>query len=306
MKKSNIVGLSFLLGSSFVMADATDRSSYKVDSQELHIPYIEFNDANSSTYSADLTFYYTDNNGDFIFLLKPEDLQEVSKPHFSYDGVEGPENWGGLSIDYGDCRYGKNQSPIDISTTNSISAGFDEIQFNYSASALNILNNGHAIQANYDKGSSISVNGKTYNLLQLHFHTPSEHLIDGEASPIEMHLVHKSEEGDLAVVGILFSEGAENPALQNIVAAIPAEESEVETIADVTVDANSLLPSERLEYRYSGSLTTPPCWEGVKWFVLQNSLELSTAQLNSFQQAIGNNSRPVQSLNAREVFLNSK
>jgi carbonic anhydrase len=234
------------------------------------------------------------------------DLLEINKPHFTYEGDQGPSHWASLTTDYSACGVGKNQSPIDISTNNSIAADFDDIEFNYTTSALNILNNGHTVQANYDAGSSISINGKTYNLAQFHFHTPSEHQFDGESSPIEMHLVHVSEEGDLAVVGVLFSEGEENSALLDIVEANPDSESEVETIAGVTVDANDLLPSETLEYRYSGSLTTPPCSEGVKWFVLQNSLELSSAQLSSFQEVLGTNNRPVQNLNAREVLLNSK
>jgi len=287
---------------------ASDRSTFMVDNQKLHIPYLKFELGNedSTIYSADMTLGDIDEEGRFIFFLNPIDLHEIHKPHFTYEGDQGPSHWASLTTDYRACGVGKNQSPIDIRTKESIAADFDDIEFNYTTSALNILNNGHTVQANYDVGSSISINGKTYNLAQFHFHTPSEHQIDGKSSPIEMHLVHVSEEGDLAVVGVLFSEGKENSALQDIVNAIPDSESEEETIENVTVDANNLLPSETLEYRYSGSLTTPPCSEGVKWFVLQNSLEISSAQLSRFQAVLGKNNRPVQKFNAREILLNSQ
>ena len=318
MKKSNIIGLSLLLGTSLVQAEhhsghgdsngiASDRSSYKLESQILHIPYVTLDDEGKTSFSLDMKFNGTNADGDFLFLLDQKSgLHEIHAPHFSYEGSQGPKKWAGLTTDFSACGVGKSQSPIDISTTGAIGADLTDIAFNYTTSALNVLNNGHTIQVNYDAGSSITVNGASYNLAQLHFHTPSEHKIDGESFPIEMHLVHISEEGGLAVVGVLFKEGAENEALAGIVDAIPPSKSDVKTIEGKSIDANALLPSETLEYRYSGSLTTPPCSEGVKWLVLKNPLELSADQLADFKDVLGTNNRPVQSLNAREILLNSK
>ncbi|MCP4363297.1 MAG: carbonic anhydrase family protein [Chloroflexi bacterium] len=174
-----------------------------------------------------------------------------------------------------------------------------DIVFNYQPSALNILNNGHTIQANYDEGSSIEVDGKPYNLLQFHFHALSEHTINGNYSPMEMHLVHQSDDGNFAVVGVMLNNGGENAAYTPMFDNLPAQESEAETIGGVTVNADDLLPQDRGYYRYNGSFTTPPCTEGVSWFVMSTPVELSDAQISAFEQICNGNYRPVQPLNAR-------
>jgi carbonic anhydrase len=176
---------------------------------------------------------------------------------------------------------------------------------NYQPSAVNILNNGHTIQVNYDTGSSIEVDGDTYNLLQFHFHAGSENTVDGSRFPLEMHLVHANAQGGLAVVGVLFSEGAENAAFTGVWDNLPAAEGGPDTISGASVDASALLPADQTYYRFAGSLTTPPCSESVKWFVMQNSVEMSAAQLASFEAIYTGNFRPVQPMNAREFIVGS-
>lgn len=224
--------------------------------------------------------------------------------HWGYEGEEGPDHWGDLSPDFATCGTGKEQSPIDIPASAPINPA--DISFNYKPTAVTILNNGHTIQVNYDAGSSIEVDGITYNLLQFHFHALSEHTVKGEPADMEMHLVHQNADGGLAVVGVLINKGAENPAFAPVWNHLPAEESEPETISGETVNANDLLPANRTYYRYNGSLTTPPCSEGVKWLLMTAPVELSEAQVAAFEAVMHDNYRPVQPFNARAFLLSSE
>jgi carbonic anhydrase len=232
------------------------------------------------------------------------ECQAITSPHWSYEGAEGPEFWGKLTPNYALCANGLNQSPINI--TNTITADTSNIIFNYQPTPLNIINNGHTIQVNYDKGSSIKVDGTSYQLLQFHFHTLSEHTLNGKHSAMEMHFVHKSDEGNLAVVGVMMNQGRENSSLAPIWEHLPKKAGEEQHIDGVTINAMYLLPKEQLTYQYSGSLTTPPCSEGVKWLVLTTPIEVSTAQVAAFESIIGHNYRPVQPLTARQVLKDSK
>jgi carbonic anhydrase len=220
--------------------------------------------------------------------------------HWTYEGEEGPEHWGELSPDFALCSIGVEQTPIDVPSTTVVNPA--DIEFNYQPTALNILNNGHTVQVNYDAGSSIQVNGKTYDLLQFHFHTPSEHAVDGNHTALEMHLVHRSADGQLAVVGVMLNGGGDNPAYAPVFDNMPAQEAEVATISGVTVNADTLLPQERTYYRYNGSLTTPPCTEGVQWLLMNTPVQLADAQVTTFQQIFANDARPLQPMNDR-TFL---
>lgn len=223
--------------------------------------------------------------------------------HWTYEGEEGPDHWGELSEDFALCSTGRTQSPINIETV--IGTNINDIAFDYHDSALNILNNGHTVQVNYDAGSSITYNGVQYDLVQFHFHHPSEHTINGAASPMEIHFVHRSAEGNLAVVGVMLNEGAaDNPAYADVFANLPPEAAEVTTL-DAAVSAMSMLPEAKTYYTYSGSLTTPPCSEGVRWLLLDNPIELSAAQLEAFGSIFENDARPVQPQNARDVIEDS-
>ena len=221
--------------------------------------------------------------------------------HWGYEGESGPEHWGDLSPDYATCADGMEQSPIDIASTTESNPA--DLEFSYQPSALTIVNNGHTIQANYDEGSSLGVDGESYALLQFHFHSPSEHTVDDGAAPMELHMVHQNADGDLAVVGILLVEGAENEALAPVFDNLPATEGEPEAIDGVTVDASALLPSDATYWRYNGSLTTPPCSEGVKWFVMTQPVEVSAEQIAAYTALYSGNARPTQAMNDREFIV---
>ena len=224
--------------------------------------------------------------------------EEAHAIHWGYEGEGGPEHWADLDADYAACT-GVEQSPIDI--TNAASEDLMDIVFNYSETAVNILNNGHTIQVNYDEGSSIEIDGKTYDLKQFHFHTPSEHALDGELAAGEMHLVHQSEDGSYAVVGVMIMDGAENPAFINVWDNFPDHVTEAEMVDGVTVNASDLLPETRTYFNYSGSFTTPPCTEGVNWLVLTTPIEMSADQIAAFSSIVGDNNRPTQPLGERTL-----
>lgn len=232
----------------------------------------------------------------------PSESHAEEPPHWAYEGEAGPEHWGELGEDYALCANGAQQSPIDLDSASE--QDLANITFSYVPSAVTILNNGHTIQVNYDAGSSISVDGHEYSLVQFHFHAPSEHLLDGKQYPAELHLVHRDEDGALAVVGVLLDSGVENLALDPVWANLPKEEVEAITTDD-TVDANSFLPTDQTTYRYSGSLTTPPCSEGVSWFVFATPVQLSPAQLDQFLAIYDGNARPPQELGDRTLVEDS-
>lgn len=216
--------------------------------------------------------------------------------HWTYEGEEGPAHWGTLSPDYATCSTGTSQSPIDI--TSPAQADLTNLAFHYQPSKVNILNNGHTVQVNYDEGSYMELDGVRYDLLQFHFHAPSEHAVNGELAEAELHLVHKNADGGLAVVGLLINAGAENPAFGSTWANLPAVKTPVQQI-DADVDAAAMLPAVQTTYRYVGSLTTPPCTEGVKWNVMVEPIEMSEAQLGAFTAIFEGNNRPVQPLEGR-------
>jgi carbonic anhydrase len=217
-------------------------------------------------------------------------------PHWTYEGEEGPIHWGELDASYATCGTGQEQSPIDV--VSPVEQDLANISFHYQPSAVNILNNGHTVQVNYDAGSYIELDGARYDVLQFHYHAPSEHTVNGEAFPAELHMVHKNADGNLAVVGILLREGADNSAYDPFIDNLPASESEAKD-AGVTVDAAELLPMEQTTYRYDGSLTTPPCSEGVKWLLMTTPVELSAEQLGKLDELFEANNRPVQLVGER-------
>lgn len=218
---------------------------------------------------------------------------------WGYGGEHGPGHWGALNKEYASCGTGKAQSPIDIRS--AVSSTLAPIQFDYRATPLHIIDNGHTVQVNYGAGSSITVEGKRYELVQFHFHRPSEETIDGTAFPMEAHLVHKDAEGHLAVVAVLLRQGIENPFLRSLWANLPAEKEKEKVVEKVSINAASLLPKSRAYYTFAGSLTTPPCSEGVRWLVLTAPVDLSASQVARFDKIYSNNARPTQPLNGRVV-----
>ncbi len=232
---------------------------------------------------------------------KEGEHETSAHPHFTYEGEEGPEHWGELDPSYETCGTGKSQSPIDLASADA--QDLSNIVFHYQPTKIHLVNNGHSVQVNYDAGSYIEVEGKRYDLLQFHFHAPSENAVDGELYSLEMHLVHKNEAGELAVIAVFLDGGAENEALKPVWDNMPTEEGEKEVESEV--NANNLLPSVQTTYRFSGSLTTPPCTEGVSWFVMTTPIELSEGQITAFEQVYHGNNRPLQPLHGRELIIDS-
>ncbi|MBK4735054.1 carbonic anhydrase [Noviherbaspirillum pedocola] len=220
--------------------------------------------------------------------------------HWSYQGKTDAAHWSELDEGYATCKLGKHQSPINIETRRARRADLQPIDFAYAQSAAEVVNNGHTIQVNLPEGGKVGIDGQPYQLLQFHFHTPSEEKINGKAYPLVAHMVHKNAEGKLAVVAVLFKQGSENRALKPVFAAMPTAEGEKAALGN-GFDAAALLPVNHGYYAYTGSLTTPPCSEEVTWRVLKTPVEVSSAQLAAFKKLYPMNARPVQPLNDRSV-----
>lgn len=225
-------------------------------------------------------------------------LAEEHGVEWGYGGTHNPTHWGELSRDFYLCEDGRDQSPINL--VNVVESTPAALEFNYQAVPLVMMNNGHTIEAVYGQGSSIRLDGESYQLLQFHFHTPSEHTIAGKAAPIELHLVHGNAQNQLAVVSVMIEPGETHPVLQNLWAHIPSQ-GVTEEIAGATVNAASLLPPNHGYLTYRGSLTTPPCSEGVQWIVLDDPIQASEAQIQAFERLYPVNARPIQSTNGRQV-----
>jgi len=221
--------------------------------------------------------------------------------HWGYTGHGSPENWGKLSPEFAACATGKSQSPINIVDT--VEGDLPAIKANYRPSRVVVENNGHTIQANYtDSNNTLRIGDKVYTLKQFHFHVPSENMIKGKSFPLEAHFVHADAKGNLAVLGVLYENGEANSRLAPIWQAMP-QKSGQKTALKQTFNAATLLPASMDYYRFSGSLTTPPCSEGVSWLVLKTYDHIGKEQVEQFRRAMGghNNSRPVQPINARVV-----
>lgn len=243
-------------------------------------------------------------SGVVIALLGSALLAGGGSTHWGYTGHEGPANWGDLSADYSLCKNGKSQSPIDITSSVTVqSKGLEKIGFDYSTGISSVTNNGHTIQVNFDEGSNIIVDGIKFPLVQLHFHTPSENQINGKEFPLEGHFVHATKDGSLAVIGLMFEDGAENPFIKKVWAKMPHQAGEKESLSISAKEVNALLPKNKAYYRFNGSLTTPPCSEGVRWLVLKNYSTISKEQTKEFLDLFHHeNNRPVQPINARKVI----
>ncbi len=222
-----------------------------------------------------------------------------AQAHWGYNGGKAAPYWGTLDGAYGLCASGKEQSPVNVAKF--LQEDVPDIMLSYNPSSLAVVNNGHTIQVNYDAGSSFQAGGVTYNLLQLHFHTPSEHYLDGAPYPMEMHFVHKADDGTLAVVGVMMKIGEHNPVIEGVWQNAPIQAGGSKSIEGVKINAADLMPASMAYYKYDGSLTTPPCTEGVRWHVMKEPIEISEMQLKAFQALFPVNARPVQPLNDRVI-----
>lgn len=245
----------------------------------------------------------------------PGIIPHTEKMEWGYEAENGPDVWAQLNTEYVLCAEGRHQSPIDL--VNPTPIKLPAISYEYrSTTGMNIRNNGHTIEVAYPEGSWIEVDSTQYQLLQFHFHAPSEHTVEGKPFDMEMHLVHKSEHGNLAVVGVLIEQGSHNFAFDPVWAHLPAIPGEAQRVENITVAPHLMLPPHGPVtdgtpqyfpncYHYDGSLTTPPCSEGVKWLVMTTPIEMAEAQISAFSAIIHENNRPVQPLNGRKLIVDS-
>jgi Carbonic anhydrase len=240
----------------------------------------------------------------------PPAAVSVRPVHWSYHEEGGPAGWGKLSPVYSLCGSGQSQSPINL--LGNARKGTPEWKVDYKTTTLHIshneqvdelINNGHTIQVTTQSGSSISYHGKVYRLKQFHFHTPSEHTVDGQHAPMEIHLLHQADDLTLAVIGVFVREGKHNSNFDQLIKYLPNAPGETKTYDSVTIDISIHVPKNLKAYHYVGSLTTPPCSENVQWLVLRDPIEMSRSQLAAFSTRLKNNNRPTQNVNERMVTL---
>ena len=223
---------------------------------------------------------------------------------WGYAGKIGPAHWADLSPDYSLAKSGKQQSPIDIKS--ALAQPLPKIKFQYQPAPVRMVYNGHTIEEEEEAGSSISVGEARYELKQFHFHSPSEHTVDGKSFAMEMHLVHKTESGQVAVVAVLIDQvDKPNESFAVLLDRLPTKLTR-RTASNRQIDANALLPKDHAYFAYEGSFTTPPCTEGVKWFVLQKPIGLSKKQIDEFRKTINGNNRPVQPRHGRVVHRSAR
>lgn len=218
--------------------------------------------------------------------------------HWDYSGEAGPQNWAKLTPEFHSCA-GQNQSPVNLD--GFIEAELEPLKVSYKAGATEVMNNGHTVQVAYDPGSTLTLDGKTFQLIQFHFHMPSENQIKGLSYPLEGHLVHSDEQGNLAVLAVMFREGERNATLASLWDTPPAEGQKQAVSPHLNI--RDMLPADLDYYRFNGSLTTPPCSEGVRWLVLKQPIVASHTQIEALTKSVGHaNNRPLQPLNARAIL----
>lgn len=225
------------------------------------------------------------------YMLELAAAQQQAHIHWDYDGAGAPENWASLDPKNKVCATGQRQSPIDI--RDGIKVDIEPIRFDYRPSTFRIVDNGHTVQVSVGD-SAITLTGKSYELVQFHFHRPSEEKINGQRFDMVAHLVHKADDGQLAVVAVLMERGTENPFIQMLWNHLPLEKNRPVSPPTAVIDPAQLLPAGRNYYTYMGSLTTPPCTEDVLWLVMKQPVQVSTEQINIFSRLYRNNARPIQ------------
>jgi carbonic anhydrase len=232
--------------------------------------------------------------------IKKDPVIKHQSKHWGYTGEIAPIHWGELHTDFRTCSEGKEQSPIDVNATKDTS--LPRLKLSYTKPARGLINNGHTVQVNIEDGNTLTIDGYPYTLKQFHFHTPSENHIKGKSFPLEAHFVHITPKGRIAVVAVMFEEGAANAALNRIVKSFPLTHNKEKKIDLPSQYVNVMLPIDTSYYQFMGSLTTPPCSEGVKWFVIKKTLTASKEQIDAIHKEIGmKNNRPIQPTNGRII-----
>ncbi len=218
--------------------------------------------------------------------------------HWTYEGESGPANWSRINSDWAKCSTGSRQSPIDI--RDGMKVDLEQISFDYRPSGFNVTDNGHTVQVMVGPGNYLSVAGRTYELQQFHFHRPAEERVNGKGFEMVVHLVHKDPEGRLAVLALLLERGKPQPTIQTVWNNLPLEKGDTAT-PSIVLDPNDMLPQRRDYYTFMGSLTTPPCTEGVLWLVMKEPVQASPAQLALFSRLYPFNARPIQASSGRMI-----
>jgi carbonic anhydrase len=260
---------------------------------------------NQETFAGDEWFVQDEEGNIWDYVATAEEAQCVGLyHHFDYEGEAPTANWAELTEYYHACASDAMQSPINL--TDATTADLENIDFAYGETAVKILNNGHTVEVKDITGNQITINDTTYALQQFHFHKQSEHTMDGKQYPMEMHLVHKSLDGtSFAVVGVFIEEGAENPAFATVWANLPTQVTPVSDTGEI-VNVADLLPTDPLVYRYTGSLTTPPCTEGILWSIMTTPIEMSHEQITKFSSIFETDvNRPVQLMNEQGLQLDT-
>lgn len=230
------------------------------------------------------------------------DAKAGSRTDWSYAGSAGPEGWGALAPEFAACGVGRLQSPVSIDSRASVTATCHPLRFRYRSSSLYITNDGRALRLGYDRGSYLVVDGLSYELVELRFHVPAEHAIDGRVADGELQLIHGNNRGDIAVVAVPIRAGRRvNQILRRVLDHAPSVPGEPFHGANIGVNGIFLLPGRKEYYAYLGSLTRPPCTEGVHWYVLNEPLEVDASDLLRLARLIGPNARPIQPLYDRAV-----
>lgn len=238
----------------------------------------------------------------FIGLITIGHAAEIDDHHWGYEGGAGPSHWGEIEQEHEKhlmCREGVRQSPIDFNHVPGLR--LDGLRSHYSKTPINLINNTHTILLKYQKGSYVEWEGEKLELLQIHFHHPSEHTVEGKSFPMEIHFVHRSGDHEYVVIGVFAKFGKTNETIQKLWKDIPTQIDKEHLEKGHLIDASALMPNKKGYYLYNGSLTTPPCSENVTWFVLEEPIEVSQKQVAYFQTFIDHNARPVQKLHHRIV-----
>ena len=245
-------------------------------------------------------WFYWDTVGQAADAPAASALQHSSdSPHWAYGGEEGINHWGMLSHGYMTCETGSHQSPIDIRMPGEDRVP-ERLQFHYRQTDIQPMHNGHSIQVRVSPGNELHVNGRIYRLMQFHFHEPSEHHVEGKASPFEIHLVHRDHTGHIVVVAFLTELGVGHPVLSALWPSLPRREGE--SAPSRQFDLPSLIPNNLHHFAYHGSLTTPPCTEGVQWIVMKEKISIAQAQVDQFVALVGHNARAIQPIHNRQVL----
>ncbi|MFO7590261.1 MAG: carbonic anhydrase family protein [Acidimicrobiia bacterium] len=224
---------------------------------------------------------------------------ETEPPHFGYEGKVRADRWGSLAPEYETCSIGTSQAPVNLVPADGQPSS-STLELRYAPVAASTLNNGHTLQVVTEEGASVAIDGEAFPLVQFHYHTPSEHTLDGRPYLVEWHFVHQTADAKTAVLGVMVQLGAEHAGYASILAAMPKREGKTKALA-APVDPSALLPSDRAALGYGGSLTTPPCTEAVHWTVLETPIEMSEEQIRTLQNYLGPNARPLQALNGRTI-----